>query len=367
MIPPKGITSRSGKTQNLDELIERYRNEGLSFIPVPYKSKVPVIEWKQFQQTRPDDIQVKGWFNGHDTNLAVICGSVSGGLIVLDFDSEDGFWGFDGVCSEKTGIELFDFTRVSKTARGFHVWLRVSEPVKNQKSPKLDIKSDGGYIIAPPSVHPGGAVYEFLDPDIPIRQIDSLKTIGIDLSQKPEANRETSNNEPGWVTQALLGVPDGSRGDTAIKLAGYFRNLMPIRVTTSLLLDWNRKNRPPMEEYRIHQTVKSVYKYPEHPKLAKESTKENTLLYNCPNSQLADTECNKTVTENVTKDGEKEKDLPPPLAKRIEDWVRESSGWFSYEDIDKEFGIKTEGEKSNRRMIFKRLKESVTIESHPRK
>jgi hypothetical protein len=227
MISPKEIYSRGGKMQNLDALIECYRNEGLSFIPIPYKSKVPAIEWKQFQQTRPDDDHIKTWFTGHDTNLAVICGSVSGGLVVLDFDSENGFWEFDGVCSAKTGIELFDFTRVSKTARGFHVWLRVQEPVKNQKYPKLDIKSDGGYVIAPPSVHPDGTAYEFLNSAIPIRIIQSLSEISIDVTAKPETNRETSHNEPDWVTQALLGVADGSRGDTAIKLAGYFRNLKP--------------------------------------------------------------------------------------------------------------------------------------------
>ncbi len=89
MIPSNDISSRAAKTQTLDALIERYRNEGLSFIPIPHKSKVPAIEWMQFQQTRPADNQVKGWFNRHDINLAVICGSVSGRLVVLDFDSDE--------------------------------------------------------------------------------------------------------------------------------------------------------------------------------------------------------------------------------------------------------------------------------------
>ena len=80
--------------KKLDSFIERYRNEGLSFIPIPYKSKVPAIEWKQFQQMKPNDGQVKSWFNGRDTNLAVICGSVSGGLVVLDFDIESGHTGW---------------------------------------------------------------------------------------------------------------------------------------------------------------------------------------------------------------------------------------------------------------------------------
>jgi hypothetical protein len=286
---------------------------------------------------------------------------------VLDFDSKEGFDKFYLTFIEKTAFELFDFTRISKTARGYHVWVKVAEPVRNQKYPALDIKSDGGYIIAPPSVHPDGPTYELMNPCVPIRNIQSLSDIGIDVTTKPVETAYSSSNSPNWVSMALAGVADGSRGDTAIKLAGYFRNLMPVDVTTTLLLDWNRKNQPPMAENQIYQTVKSVYKYPEHPILAsKESTKESILLYNCLDSQLADMECDKIVTENVTCNGENQDIVIPPLAKRIEDWIKDSTGWFSYEDIDREFCIKTEAEKTNRRKIIQRLKDSVTIECHQR-
>jgi hypothetical protein len=261
-------------TDKLHELIERYRSEGLSFIPIPYKSKVPVIEWKQFQQTRPDDAQVKAWFNGYYTNLAVICGVVSGGLVVLDFDSEEGFEKFFAVSSAKIDMDIFDFTRISKTARGYHVWIKVIEQVRNQKYPALDVKSDGSYIIAPPSVHPDGATYELLNPDTPIREVQSLSDIGVDVTTKPQTKGKATNNDPYWVTQALAGVAEGKRGNTAIKLAGYFRNLMPVDVTTTLMLDWNLKNRPPMEETQILKTVESAYRYPEHRPMA-----NNNLYY----------------------------------------------------------------------------------------
>jgi hypothetical protein len=362
-----GIADSIESSCTLPALVERYRNEGLSFIPIPYKSKIPAMEWKQYQEKRPDESRLASWFYGRETNLAVICGQISGGLVVLDFDSKEGFDKFYLTFIEKTGLELFDFTRISKTARGYYVWVKVADPVRNQKYPALDIKSDGGYIIAPPSVHPDGTTYELMNPDVPIRNIQSLSDIGIDTTAKPTANLYPSNNEPNWVTHALAGVMSGSRGDTAIKLAGYFRNIMPIDVTTTLLLDWNRKNQPPMAENQIYQTVKSAYKYPEHPIMAnKESNKESILLYNCLDSQLADMECDKIVTENVTCNGENQDIVIPPLAKRIEDWIKDSTGWFSYEDIDREFCIKTEAEKTNRRKIIQRLKDSVTIECHQR-
>jgi len=62
------------------------------------------------------------------------------------------------------------------------------------------------------------------------------------------------------------------------------------------------------------------------------------------------------VTESVTKS----------LAERIEAWIAETSGWFSYEECDKELEIRDSKDKDNRRQIIKRLKDAGIIEAHPR-
>jgi hypothetical protein len=54
------------------------------------------------------------------------------------------------------------------------------------------------------------------------------------------------------------------------------------------------------------------------------------------------------------------------LAVLIEKWVQDSSGWFSYEDMDREFNINTPHEKANRRNIIKRLRDTDIIEAHPK-
>lgn len=59
------------------------------------------------------------------------------------------------------------------------------------------------------------------------------------------------------------------------------------------------------------------------------------------------------MTENVTREG-------------IESWIKETTGWFSYEEIDKEFGIRDSAAKDNRRQIIKRLKDAGIIEAHPK-
>ena len=91
----------------------------------------------------------------------------------------------------------------------------------------------------------------------------------------------------------------------------------------------------------------------------------STLLHNCPSVLATDTERHKSVTENVTS--------PPETgttgerwATRIQEWINDTNGWFSYDDLDRELGIHTPDEKHNRRVILSRLRKSGTIESHPR-
>lgn len=67
-----------------------YRRRGLSLIPIRRDgSKAPIGAWKQFQSKLPTAKQVRGWFTvPNPPGIGVLCGGVSGGLEVLDFDAE---------------------------------------------------------------------------------------------------------------------------------------------------------------------------------------------------------------------------------------------------------------------------------------
>ena len=84
---------------------------------------------------------------------------------------------------------------------------------------------------------------------------------------------------------------------------------------------------------------------------------KNTSIYCLSDADLA-SESHKEVTQNVT-DQE-------PLAKKIKDWVKDTSGWFSYDEIDREFEIRSPTEKHNRWMIIRRLKDDGIVEAHTR-
>jgi hypothetical protein len=244
----------------LNDFITKYRKEGLSIIPIPYKSKKAEIRWAELQKRLPTDAEIQQWFGDNNVNVAVICGGVSGNLVALDCDLEGVFYELAStICERIDAQDILDFTRVAQTGRGYQIWLRTKEPVKSVKFPKLDIKGEGGYVVAPPSTHPNGKQYKFVNPDTPIRLIDNLRTIGVDVGLKPET---PSKNQPNWVSIALAnGVSEGARNDTCLRLAGYFKKYHPQDITQRILLDWNRKNRPPLPEREILTTIQSAYSY----------------------------------------------------------------------------------------------------------
>lgn len=63
----------------------RYTRSGLSIIPVG-RNKRPVIAWEPYQRVIADEKTICSWFEKKDLNLAVVTGSVSGGLVAIDFD-----------------------------------------------------------------------------------------------------------------------------------------------------------------------------------------------------------------------------------------------------------------------------------------
>jgi hypothetical protein len=242
----------------LASYIENYQKEGLCIIPVPFREKAAKIQWGELQNRLPTEQELSAWFDKNNTNIAVICGRISGNLVALDCDSREIFYDLSKkICQNINVKDIREFTRISQTARGFQIWLRTQEPVKSNKFPKLDIKGEGGYVVAPPSIHPSGKQYAFLNPKTPIRAIKDLREIGVDIQQE----EPTRDKEPHWVTELLRGVSEGQRNDSCLRLAGYFKNHHPKDITEQILKDWNTKNVPPLSTSEVLATVDSAYKY----------------------------------------------------------------------------------------------------------
>lgn len=160
----------------LDEWRAFYRELGFATIPLMPRSKRPLR---------------KGWLTGRDgqwigapsdANLGVLTGARSGDLVVLDFDSPDGPERVLGM----TPIQLAVVTTVVETARGWHVYARAPEVASSTPREGLDVRSAGGMVVAPPSVHPSGHRYAFVGSH---RSVVQLAAIAPDLlaPQQPES------------------------------------------------------------------------------------------------------------------------------------------------------------------------------------
>ncbi|RBY92950.1 bifunctional DNA primase/polymerase [Blastococcus sp. TF02A-30] len=60
---------------------------GLCVLPAAQDgTKRPAIEWREYQERRPDESQLRRWFGGDREGLGVVCGAVSGGLELTELE-----------------------------------------------------------------------------------------------------------------------------------------------------------------------------------------------------------------------------------------------------------------------------------------
>lgn len=129
----------------------RYIKRGFSIIPLRPNDKRPAVPWVKYQTERASKRQVRAWFGGYPApNIGIVTGAISG-LIVLDIDP-GGEESLEGVALPST-YEV-------QTPRGRHVYFRwPGSPTPNKVAlyPGVDLRGDGGYVVAPPSVINGEA------------------------------------------------------------------------------------------------------------------------------------------------------------------------------------------------------------------
>lgn len=132
--------------------------QGFSVIPIAHRSKRPTIRWKEYQTTPPTVAQVaKWWASDPEQNVGIVTGKVSR-LTVIDYDPRNDPTGSTGTWLR---AELEEPTVTTGTG-GAHWYVREVWPTLPRLRPGLDVKGTGGYVLAPPSVHPNGRAYEWV-------------------------------------------------------------------------------------------------------------------------------------------------------------------------------------------------------------
>jgi len=344
----------------LSQCVAQYRLWDLNVIPIIYKDKKPAIPWADFQKRKSDATDHTHWFSGNSSNIAIVCGGISGNLVVLDFDNPDLYVGFSDYWQEYYGKPIQDMTPIVQTGGGgYHVYLKVKQkpqlyhPTGDERKHIPDIQSEGGYVLAPPSIHPNGNPYRFLNEIKKIHEVKSLSELAIDIPKKPD-KVITAEGEP---------IPDGSRNNTLASIAGAMRcrGISEENILLLLLKENAERCIPPLPDDKVRDIAKSYVRYPPHP------TPPHTGGYIDGEPVGIDTKRDKNVTDSVTKNVTatgKTMSRFDGLSTRIRTWVEGTTGWWETRELDAELGIAGSTDKENRRQIIHRLRDEGVIEKH---
>lgn len=235
---------------------------------LPARNKRPLLSWKEYQHQRPTLAQVQDWFSEapEDAQIALITGKVSG-VTVIDIDThKEGCASKRGGqcdCNPESPEDLASEIGMSVTSvtgsGGRHVFCKY-ESVGNSVGlahPQLDIRSDGGIIILPPSLHGSGNTYEW-DLLMPWNKenlgnlIAFPEQLKILLKEKAQVD---------W-NELVKGAKEGTRNNSAAAMAGKLIKAMGreyLPAAWDLLWLWNQhKNDPPLSKRELDRTFTSI-------------------------------------------------------------------------------------------------------------
>ena len=154
--------SRTGLSNPCLEAALAYLVKGWSVIPVG-QDKRPLVPWEQFQHRLPTEAEVRGWYQQHpQAGVGIVCGKVSG-LIVLDMDPRNGGDQTLLDWAEK-GWLLPQGPQAKTGGGGVHFYFKHPGgdiPTIPSLAPGIDLKAEGSYVVAPPSLHPSGRKYQW--------------------------------------------------------------------------------------------------------------------------------------------------------------------------------------------------------------
>jgi hypothetical protein len=146
---------------------DRYAEIGLRVVPIKAGEKMPAVSrWVQVATTDP--AQIDAWWPAGTTNGVGIVTGKQSGIFALDVDINDNIDGgatLDGL-EESYGKLPATWTSVTGSG-GYHYLFAYPNDfeLRNNAStklgPGLDIRGEGGQIVAPPSVHANNYAYQW--------------------------------------------------------------------------------------------------------------------------------------------------------------------------------------------------------------
>ena len=251
---------------------------GWAVFPVSEKTKKPCTP-HGCKDAKKDPQAIKVWWSRYpQAGIGIATGTISN-LLVIDLDIDDNK-GLDGIREvrewEKEHGELPDTISAITGRGGSHLYYKYDGTVKYGNRAGLlsgvDVRGDGGYVIAPPSLHPNGTEYQWEnDPDdTEISEI--TETVKALLAVKQD-----EHSEPFKLPDK---IGTGKRNDTIYRLACSLQSkgMSDEAILSACISENAARCVPPLTDDEVKKSVRSALKFQKGIKEATENAGEHPKL-----------------------------------------------------------------------------------------
>lgn len=205
-----------------------------------------------------DEQQFDTWFNLlPESNVAIATGKVSG-IVVVDIDTKTDPNALENarkLCGLE-GFAMLDTLMVKTPSGGQHWYFKSPDfTVRNSTNivPGVDIRAEGGYVVAPPSVTDQGD-YTFLSDWPPVEMPDALRD---KLREAP--GKKNGASDFTWGDVIGTAVAKGGRNDALTRFAGgMWKAGLRGGELFAALLERNNQYNPPLSPSEVKRIVRSA-------------------------------------------------------------------------------------------------------------
>jgi hypothetical protein len=194
-----------------------------------------------------------------DANIGIATG---GGRAVLDIDLRNGGDGALASLEAAHGRELPGTAKVATGGGGWHHYFAAPAGTRSRDlAPGVELKGEGSYVVAPPSLHASGREYVWIHDG---ERADAPAWL-------LEAGQQRRNGSAPPVEEA---IPEGQRNSKLLSLAGSMRRrgMGPAEIEAALEVTNTQRCQPPLDADEVRRIAGSVQRYdPEESATAKET------------------------------------------------------------------------------------------------
>lgn len=236
-----------------NEYLRRYLEYGWTIVPVKKGTKMPAVNWKEFQTRKPTNEEMRSWFADESVGIGLITGPASG-VVVVDDDSYK---------KQNPGKTPPSTPLIVKTGGGGrHYYYKFVPGINNtvNKEMAMDVRGEGGFVVLPPSIHPSGNAYVW-ETELPAN-LSGLPTLEEESFLEELFKRKQTDGtfEPLKISD-YLEISQGSRNDSLYRMACSLINKHTPDEAFQLLMAVNAQYDPPLAEHEVKTIARSAYNF----------------------------------------------------------------------------------------------------------